>query len=199
MKASELRAKDVAGLEKEVADLLKAHFGLRMQKATQQLTNHSPTGQDAPRHRARQDHPGREEEGRPEMNPTQTAQRRQVATAPKAKNTRTLVGRVVSDKRAKTITVLIERRTKHELYGKIVARNSKYHAHDENGEYKLGDIVEIAEGAPDLEDQVLGRDTPGAEGHRRLTPALASRRLGSPVHWRPGRRFFRIPTRRRSC
>ena len=67
---------------------------------------------------------------------------------PKAKNTRTLVGRVVSDKRAKTITVLIERRTKHELYGKIVARNSKYHAHDENGEYKLGDIVEIAEARP---------------------------------------------------
>jgi large subunit ribosomal protein L29 len=44
MKASELRAKDVAGLEKEVADLLKAHFGLRMQKATQQLTNHSVMG-----------------------------------------------------------------------------------------------------------------------------------------------------------
>jgi large subunit ribosomal protein L29 len=44
MKASELRAKDVAGLEKEVADLLKAHFGLRMQKATQQLTNHSQLG-----------------------------------------------------------------------------------------------------------------------------------------------------------
>jgi large subunit ribosomal protein L29 len=41
MKASELRAKDVAGLEKEISDLLKAHFGLRMQKATQQLTNHS--------------------------------------------------------------------------------------------------------------------------------------------------------------
>ena len=44
MKASELRAKDVAGLEKEVADLLRAHFGLRMQKATQQLTNHSTLG-----------------------------------------------------------------------------------------------------------------------------------------------------------
>ena len=44
MKASELRSKDVAGLEKEVADLLKAHFGLRMQKATQQLTNHSQMG-----------------------------------------------------------------------------------------------------------------------------------------------------------
>ena len=44
MKASELRAKDVDGLKKEVADLLKAHFGLRMQKATQQLTNHSQLG-----------------------------------------------------------------------------------------------------------------------------------------------------------
>jgi large subunit ribosomal protein L29 len=44
MKASELRAKDVAALEKEVSDLLKAHFGLRMQKATQQLTNHTQLG-----------------------------------------------------------------------------------------------------------------------------------------------------------
>jgi len=67
---------------------------------------------------------------------------------PKAKNTRTLVGKVVSDKRSKTITVLIERRTKHELYGKIVARSSKYHAHDENNEYKIGDVVEIAETRP---------------------------------------------------
>ena len=44
MKASELRAKDVPALEKEASDLLKAHFGLRMQKATQQLTNHSQLG-----------------------------------------------------------------------------------------------------------------------------------------------------------
>jgi large subunit ribosomal protein L29 len=43
-KASDLRAKDVAGLEKEVTDLLKAHFGLRMQKGTQQLTNTSTLG-----------------------------------------------------------------------------------------------------------------------------------------------------------
>lgn len=63
-------------------------------------------------------------------------------------NTRTLVGRVVSDKRAKTITVLVERRIKHELYGKIIARSRKYHAHDEKGEYKNGDLVEIAEGRP---------------------------------------------------
>ena len=64
------------------------------------------------------------------------------------KNTRTLTGRIVSDKRDKTVTVLIERRTKHELYGKIVARSSKYHAHDESNQYKLGDVVEIAEGRP---------------------------------------------------
>lgn len=70
------------------------------------------------------------------------------ATQATEKNTRTLVGRVVSDKRAKTVTVLIERRTKHELYGKIVAKSSKYHAHDENNEYKLGDVVEIAETRP---------------------------------------------------
>ena len=44
MKASELRTKDVAALEKEVSDLLKAHFGLRMQKATQQLSNNSQLG-----------------------------------------------------------------------------------------------------------------------------------------------------------
>jgi large subunit ribosomal protein L29 len=44
MKTSELRTKDIAALEKEVADLLKAHFGLRMQKATQQLTNHTQLG-----------------------------------------------------------------------------------------------------------------------------------------------------------
>ena len=70
------------------------------------------------------------------------------ATQATEKNTRTLIGRVVSDKRSKTITVLIERRTKHELYGKIVAKTSKYHAHDEKGEYKLGDIVEISECRP---------------------------------------------------
>jgi small subunit ribosomal protein S17 len=69
-------------------------------------------------------------------------------TQAQEKNTRTLIGRVVSDKRSKTVTVLIERRSKHELYGKIVAHSRKYHAHDEKGEYKMGDVVEIAEGRP---------------------------------------------------
>lgn len=72
------------------------------------------------------------------------------ATAPtkSESNTRTLVGRVVSDKRSKTITVLVERRVVHELYGKIIGRSRKYHAHDEKGEYKMGDLVEIAETRP---------------------------------------------------
>ena len=70
------------------------------------------------------------------------------ATEKPTKNTRTLVGKVVSDKRSKTITVQIERRTKHELYGKIVARSSKYHAHDEKGEFHVGDVVEIEESRP---------------------------------------------------
>ena len=77
-----------------------------------------------------------------------TAAAPQAAAEPRAKNTRTLIGKVVSDKRSKTITVLIERRTKHELYGKIVAKSSKYHAHDEKGEFHTGDLVEIQESRP---------------------------------------------------
>lgn len=61
---------------------------------------------------------------------------------------RTLVGRVVSDKRTKTVTVLVERRVKHPLYGKIVVQSSKYHAHDENSEYHMGDLIEITESRP---------------------------------------------------
>lgn len=61
---------------------------------------------------------------------------------------RTLVGKVVSDKRAKTVTVLVERRVKHPIYDKIVIRSSKYHAHDENGEYHIGDLIEITESRP---------------------------------------------------
>lgn len=55
----------------------------------------------------------------------------------------TLTGRVVGDKMDKTVTVLVERRVKHPIYGKFVTRSSKYHAHDEKNEYKLGDLVEI--------------------------------------------------------
>ncbi len=69
-------------------------------------------------------------------------------TEEKISRKRTLIGKVVSDKRTKTVTVLIERRVKHELYGKIVGKSSKYHAHDENSEYKMGDTIEITESRP---------------------------------------------------
>ncbi|HXX85903.1 MAG TPA: 30S ribosomal protein S17 [Casimicrobiaceae bacterium] len=62
---------------------------------------------------------------------------------PKGSLIRTEIGRVVSDKMNKTVTVLVERRVKHPLYGKVVTRSRKYHAHDENNEYKEGDLVEI--------------------------------------------------------
>jgi len=56
----------------------------------------------------------------------------------------TLTGRIVGDKMDKTVTVLVERRVKHPLYGKFVTKSNKYHAHDEKNEFKVGDLVEIA-------------------------------------------------------
>ena len=61
---------------------------------------------------------------------------------------RTLIGKVVSDKREKTVTVLVERRVKHPIYDKIMIKSSKYHAHDEKGEYHTGDVIEIVESRP---------------------------------------------------
>ena len=61
---------------------------------------------------------------------------------------RTLIGRVVSDKMDKTVTVLVERRVKHPMYDKIIVRSSKYHAHNEGNEAKSGDLVEIQECRP---------------------------------------------------
>lgn len=65
-----------------------------------------------------------------------------------AKMQRTLTGRVVSDKMDKTVTVLVERKVKHPLYGKVIRRSKKYHAHDENNEFHPGDMVEIEETRP---------------------------------------------------
>lgn len=61
---------------------------------------------------------------------------------------RTLSGRVVSDKMDKTITVLIQRKVRHPLYGKIITRSKKYHTHDENNECHPGDLVLIEECRP---------------------------------------------------
>jgi small subunit ribosomal protein S17 len=64
------------------------------------------------------------------------------------KTTRTLTGRVVSDKMDKTVTVLVERRVKHPLYGKVIRLSKKYHAHDEKNEFHQGDLVSIEECRP---------------------------------------------------
>lgn len=70
------------------------------------------------------------------------------AAANVEKKARTVTGEVVSDKMNKTITVLINRRVKHPVYGKYVSKSSKLKAHDENNECKMGDRVTIAESRP---------------------------------------------------
>ncbi|GAA0375998.1 30S ribosomal protein S17 [Bowmanella denitrificans] len=64
------------------------------------------------------------------------------------KNTRTLQGRVISNKMDKSITVAIERKVKHPIYGKFIKRTTKLHAHDENNECSIGDIVTVKECRP---------------------------------------------------
>jgi small subunit ribosomal protein S17 len=64
------------------------------------------------------------------------------------KTTRTLEGRVTSNKASKTVTVLVDRQEQHGLYGKLLRRSTKLHAHDENGECHEGDLVRIAECRP---------------------------------------------------
>ncbi|MBM69675.1 MAG: 30S ribosomal protein S17 [Haliea sp.] len=64
------------------------------------------------------------------------------------KRIRTATGKVVSNKMDKTITVLIERRVKHPVYGKYITRSSKIHAHDENNVCSIGDTVKVTESRP---------------------------------------------------
>ena len=72
----------------------------------------------------------------------------EAAAATPVKNQRKLVGRVVSDKMQKTVTVRVERRVRDPMMGKIITRSKKYHAHAETNEFKEGDLVEIAECRP---------------------------------------------------
>jgi small subunit ribosomal protein S17 len=67
---------------------------------------------------------------------------------PAHSNPRTVTGTVVSDRMDKSITVLVERRVQHPVYGKIVRRSSKLHAHDEKNECKVGDTVTVVECRP---------------------------------------------------
>jgi small subunit ribosomal protein S17 len=68
-------------------------------------------------------------------------------------SSRTLSGRIVSDKMDKTITVLVERRVKHPVYGKILTKSSKIKAHDDSNDASLGDLVTIAECRPVSKDK----------------------------------------------
>ena len=68
--------------------------------------------------------------------------------ADQEKSVRKITGRVVSDKMDKTITVMVERRVKHALYGKYITRSTKLHAHDEKNECGLGDVVKVSESKP---------------------------------------------------
>ena len=61
---------------------------------------------------------------------------------------RILIGTIVSDKTDKTVVVKVERKVKHPMYGKIIRRSKKYHAHDEDNAFKTGEVVRIEETAP---------------------------------------------------
>jgi small subunit ribosomal protein S17 len=69
-------------------------------------------------------------------------------TAAAGTNSRTVIGRVTSNKMQQTATVLVERRIKHPIYGKYMRRSKKYHVHDENNELNIGDTVQIKECRP---------------------------------------------------
>lgn len=69
-------------------------------------------------------------------------------TSVKTEKSARVIGRVVSNKANKTITVLVERRVRHPMYGKILRRSTKLHAHDENNQCKEGDLVAIVETRP---------------------------------------------------
>ena len=87
---------------------------------------------------------------------------------------RVLTGTVVSDKTDKTVVVRVERRVKHPLYGKIIKRSKKYHAHDEGNAFKAGETVRIEETRADLEAE----DLDGARPRRRTPRGKPTRRRG---------------------
>lgn len=68
--------------------------------------------------------------------------------AKKESNPRVVIGRVVSNKGNKSITVVVERRVKHPIYGKYIRRSTKFHAHDEDNQCNIGDLVSIVECRP---------------------------------------------------
>ncbi len=139
MKAADIRAMTIDQIDDEVLKLKKEQFNLRFQRATGQLENTA-----------------RVREVRRDIARLKTvARRRKVRQAGRAEELkrikmpkRTLQGVVVSDKQNKTVVVRVERRFTHPLFKKTVRRSKKYYAHDENNEFKVGDIVWIEEHRP---------------------------------------------------
>src|SRR5690606_27950783 len=92
---------------------------------------------------------------------------------------RVMEGKVVSNKSAKTVTVLVERRVKDPMYGKIVRRSAKYAAHDDNGQWQIGDLVQIEECAPISKTKkwrVIGGKAMGESQARTVDEADAGRK-----------------------
>ena len=95
---------------------------------------------------------------------------------------RILTGTVVSDKTDKTVTVLVERKVKHPLYGKIIRRSAKYAAHDESGKWSIGDVVSIEECRPISKRKswtVIGGPADAAPGRRNAAPTTAAEQLAA--------------------
>ena len=94
---------------------------------------------------------------------------------------RILVGTVVSDKTDKTVTVLVERKVKHPLYGKIIRRSKKYHAHDEGNEFQARRHRPHRGDAADLEDQDVegARPRPGRQGRQAVEADLEVEAAGA--------------------
>ena len=130
MKATDVRSKTIDELNDELARLKKEQFNLRFQKATGPAREDRTRARSPPRHRPRQDHRP------PEGGRSQGLRNK---TMPK----RILQGTVVSDKNDKTVVVRVERRFAHPLLQKTVRRSKKYKAHDENNQFKVGDVVSI--------------------------------------------------------
>ena len=196
-----LAGKSPAELQTELEALLKEQFGLRMQAATQQLTNNSKlrsVRRGIARVRTLMHQKNSESQG----NDRRTSEDRSTAAAPRKALVQTFIGRVVSDKMNKTVTVLVERRVKHPLYGKIVMQSRKFHAHDENGEAKMGDLVEISATRKLSQDQGVPGVAGAGEGAGGLSGGAgrASSRDGSAAGISPRRpAALRVAEPGKSC
>ena len=164
MKVEDIRAMSDDQMEDAVLNLKKERFNLRFQRATGQLENTSrlrEARRDIARIKTIAAQNAREEEVRGRIMPK-----------------RILQGVVVSDKQAKTVVVRVDRRFTHPIYKKTIRRSKNYHAHDENNQFKPGDMVWIEESEADLEVEALDRGPGRAEENRLRPSGMAGRESG---------------------